>query len=339
MAQGRAAAAALLGAALVLAGCSTGGSPSPQPDEALRVGVAYDASGRGDSSFNDAAAAGVDRAELDFGVVTQEAAATAGEQQQAKAERLRGLAADGDDLVIAVGSDYADAVATVAAQYPDTRFALVDAAVASQNVTSLVFAAAEGAFLVGTIAAQAGGGSVGFVGGADIAPVGELLAGFQAGVRAVAPQTAIAVRFLAGGDAGFSDVEGARQAAAQMYRDGAGIVFHAAGLAGTGVFEAARDAGALAIGVDTDQYLAAPDDVKPAILTSMVKRVDTAVYRMIESAARGRPLQGTQTFDLASDGVGYATSNPAVTPYTAVAETYRRAILEGTVDVPARPVG
>jgi len=115
------------------------------------------------------------------------------------------------------------------------------------------------------------------------------------------------------------------------------VVYHAAGGSGAGVFEAALAAGALAIGVDSDQYLSADDEVKPVILTSMIKRVDTAVYDMIASVVDEAPLTGVQPFDLEADGVGYSTSNTAVEPYTAVADELAQQIVDGTIEVPSTP--
>ncbi len=319
---------------VLIAGCTT----PQEPTSDVVVGVAYDVGGRGDGSFNSAAAAGLDRAVLGLGVSTVERAAEPGEAPSAKTQRLRDLAGQVGDLVVAIGSDYADQVQAVAAEFPDTVFAVVDGVAEGGNVASLLFAEEEGSFLVGTIAAQARPTQpFGFLGGADNEIVRRFEAGYEAGVRAVLPQARVDARFLAGDGSGFTDTAGARDAAAAMFDAGVGIIYHAAGAAGAGVFEAARDAGALAIGVDSDQYLGAPDDLKPVILTSMLKRVDLAVYQMVESVVDAEPLSGVQTLDLASDGVGYATSNPAVTRYVAVAEDYRGRIASGSITVPTTP--
>jgi basic membrane protein A len=119
-----------------------------------------------------------------------------------------------------------------------------------------------------------------------------------------------------------------------MYQSGADVVYHAAGGSGGGVFQAAQAADAWAIGVDSDQFLTAGDEVKDVILTSMIKRVDVAVFEAIKAAVDGTPLTGVQTFDLAAEGVGYSTSNPAVEPYVAKADEAAQAITSGSVTVP-----
>src|SRR6476661_6843765 len=151
-------------AVLALAACgsssdnATGGgsSSSSNTKKALKVGLAYDIGGRGDQSFNDAAAAGLDKAKSELGVTAQEAEATSGEAESAKEDRLRTLAQAGYNPIVAVGFAYAAATDTVAAEFPDTKFAIVDSAKGDKtpaNVTSLLFAENEGSFLVGAVAA------------------------------------------------------------------------------------------------------------------------------------------------------------------------------------------
>lgn len=333
--------AVLMAGVLALTGCSSSNSGSDE-GSGVKVGLAYDIAGRGDQSFNDSAAAGLERAKQELGVQVQELEASAGNETEAqKEERLRLLANAGNKLVIAVGYAFTDAVAKVAPEFPDTSFAIVDSVVdESPNVASLVFAEEQGSYLVGAIAAQASKtGKIGFVGGVEIPLIQKFQAGYVQGAKQVNPNIQIDVKYLtpAGDNTGFADPAKGKTVAASMYQGGADVVYHAAGGSGNGVFEAAREADALAIGVDSDQYLTAPDALKQYILTSMLKRVDNAVYAMTESVVNGTPLTGVQSFDLADQGVGYSTSNPAVQPYEAVANELAQQIIDGKIVVSAKP--
>ena len=255
-------------------------------------------------------------------------------------ERLISLAEAGYNPVI-VRFTYAVALAEVAKQYPGTQFAIVDdsSLSANKNVTSLVFADHEGSYLVGAIAAQASKTAIiGFVGGVHVPLIGKFQAGYAAGARVVNPKIRLLVDYLTEPPdfSGFVDTARAKVSADRMYRGGADVVFHAAG-SGQGVFHAAKVAGAVAIGVDSDQYRAAPADLKPFILTSMVKRVEVAVNEYVQAFARRAPLSGVNIFDLAKGGVDYAKSNPLVQPYVAVAEDLREQIVAGKIKVPDKP--
>jgi len=122
-----------------------------------------------------------------------------------------------------------------------------------------------------------------------------------------------------------------------MYDAGADVIYHAAGGSGSGLFDAAKDAGKLAIGVDSDQYQSAPADEKSLILTSALKGVDTAVYNFIEDDAQGKFKAGSVRFGLKEGGVGYSTSNPKIDPYKAKIDAYKQKIIDGTITVPTTP--
>ena len=307
------------------------------------MGLAYDIGGRGDQSFNDAAAAGLDKAASELGVQVKELEATAGETDAQKEERLTTLAEAGYNPIIAVGFAYATSLGKVAPQFPDVDFAIVDDASLSEknkNVTSLVFAENQGSFLVGAIAAQASKtGNIGFIGGVNVPLIQKFQAGYVAGAQAINPSIKVQVKYLTEPPdfSGFGDPAKGKVAAQGMFQAGADVVYHAAGGSGGGVFTAAKAAKGLAIGVDSDQYLTAPADVKDVIITSMLKRVDVAVFSEIESVVKGTPLTGVVTFDLAKDGVGYAKSNPAVQPYEAKTDELRQQIIDGTITVPEKP--
>jgi basic membrane protein A len=320
---------------------SAGGSATTSAAKKLKVGLAYDVGGRGDQSFNDSAARGLDKAKSELGLETKELEATQGETDAQKEERLRLLAQGGYNPVVAVGFAYATALKKVAAEFPDTSFAIIDDdSIQAKNVTPLVFAENQGSFLTGVIAAQASkSGNIGYIGGVNTPLLQKFQAGYTAGAKAVKPDIKVQVKYLTEPPdfSGFGDPAKGKTVAQGMFDGGADVVYAAAGGSGAGVFQAASASKKLAIGVDSDQYLTAPAAVKNVILTSMLKRVDTAVYDYIKADASGTPLTGTQRFDLKADGVGYATSNPAVQPYTAKADEFKQKIISGAITVPDKP--
>ena len=211
---------------------------------------------------------------------------------------------------------------------------------ANKNVTSLIFADHEGSYLVGAIVAKASkSGIIGFVGGVNVPYIEKFQAGYTAGASAVNRQIRVLVDYLTEPPdfSGFADAVRGKVSADRMYQSGADVVYHSAGGSGQGVFRAAKEAGALAIGVDSDQRRAAPADLKPFILTSMVKRVEFVVNEYVQAFARKVPLSGVNVFGLARNGVDYAKSNPLVQPYVALAEDLRKQIVARKVTVPEKP--
>jgi basic membrane protein A len=338
-------------AALALTACGSSGSSSSTATGGaggssssaakLKVGLAYDIGGRGDKSFNDSAATGLDKAKADLGIDVKELSATQGESDADKEARLRLLAQGGYNPVIAVGFLYGTALKKVAAQFPKTQFGIIDSTVeGATNVTGLTFAEQEGSFLVGAAAAlKSKTGNVGYIGGCLIPLLQKFEAGFTAGAKAVKPDIKVQVKYLSNPPTckGFNDVAAGTETANGIYDGGADIIFAAAGGSGTGVFQAAKAKGKLAIGVDSDQYQSAAADLKPVIMTSMLKRVDVAVYDFIKSAQSGTPLTGVQVFDLKKDGVGYATSGGQVDDIKAKLDDYKKQIISGTIKVPSEP--
>lgn len=358
--------------ALALAGCArdTGGggtaqgecervpppsvpaeSAQPEPEKpkadasALKVGLAYDIGGRGDASFNDAAAAGLDRAVAELGLQkanTREATAQPGESEDAGTTRLRQLAEQGFDPVIAVGFNYATGVDTVAKEFPQTQFAIVDDdTVDLPNVTPLVFAEEQGSFLVGAAAALTTGTcAIGFVGGVDSPLIQKFEAGYEQGATAVAPDIRINADYIspAGDFSGFNDATRGTEIAAGQYDSGADISFAAAGQSNQGVFAAAQAAGTRAIGVDSDQYNSPQlTDVRDVIMTSMIKRVDVAVYDYVNAVAGNTVDTLPERFDLRNDGVGYSTSGGFVDDIRPQLEAYKAAIMAGEIQVSSTP--
>lgn len=339
-------------AAMMLTACSTGATPaatSAAPSAStsasseapkIKVGMAYDVGGRGDQSFNDSAAAGLDKAAKEFGVDIKESAATNGEAASAREERLNQLIEAGYTNIVAVGFAYAESVKKVAAANPDVKFAIVDdSSITADNVMNLTFAANQGSFLVGAAAALTSKTKhVGFVGGVETDLIKAFEAGFDAGVKAVDPSIKIDSKYLTQPPdfSGFGDVAKGKAAAEGMYQAGADVVYHAAGGSGGGVFTAAKAAGKWAIGVDSDQALTAPKDVQSVILTSMIKRVDVGVYTFIKSVHDGSFKGGTTLFDLKADGVGYSTTGGHVDAIKDKLEAFKADIISGKITVPEK---
>ena len=334
-------------AALALSACgssgsssstTTGGAGGSSSAAQLKIGMAYDIGGRGDKSFNDSAAAGLDKAKTELGLEIKELSAKEGESDADKEARLRLLAQGGYNPVIAVGFLYGNALKKVAAQFPKTQFGVVDSVVeGATNVTGLTFAEQEGSFLVGAAAAlKSKTGNVGYIGGCLIPLLQKFEAGFTAGAKAVKPDIKVQVKYLSNPPTckGFNDTAAGTETANGIYDGGADVIFAAAGGSGTGVFQAAKAKGKLAIGVDSDQYQSAAADLKPVIMTSMLKRVDVAVYDFLKGIQTGSPLTGAQLFDLKKDGVGYATTGGQVDDIKSKLDDYKKQIVDGTIKVP-----
>ena len=352
-------AAVVLVASMTLAGCgkddSSGSDSAAEGCKAggdgSKVGIAYDVGGRGDRSFNDSAWAGMEKAIKDLDASCTEAKAAAGENDTQREERLRTLADQGFNPVIAVGFIYSPAAAKVATEFPDTNFAVIDGY--SQfltgdkqlkNLVDLTFAEEQGSYLVGVAAAlKTKAKHVGFVGGTHGDLIKKFEAGYTAGVKSVDPSIKVEVKYLTedpnDGKTGFENPAGGKLAAEGQLDKGADIIYHAAGKSGNGVFDAVEAAGTgnMAIGVDSDQYLTASESQKPFILTSMLKRIDTAVYDYIKANDDGQSPSGNVTYDLKSDGVGYSTSGGFVDDIKDQIDAAAEQIKSGEVKVPTAP--
>ncbi|MEV6244382.1 BMP family ABC transporter substrate-binding protein [Lentzea sp. NPDC051838] len=313
---------------------------------ALKVGLAYDIGGRGDASFNDSAAAGLDKALTDMGIKkenTRELSAAPNEDEAAKQTRLRQLASEGFSPIIGVGFAYAESMKLVAAEFPNVKFGLVDGVVeGAANVTPLLFAEQEGSFLAGVIAAyQSKKCHVGFVGGVEIPLIQKFEAGYVQGAKAAAPKIQVEKKYItpAGDFTGFQDAPKGQEAAKGQIDKGADVIYQAAGASGKGIFSAAKQGGVLAIGVDSDQYnQATVADTKDVIVSSMLKRVDVAVYDYIKAVAKNDLAGLPKVFDLKVDGVGYATSGGKIdAKLQGILEGYKAQIIEGKIKVADKP--
>jgi basic membrane protein A len=315
---------------------------APAGGDGVPVALMFDVTGRGDKSFNDAAAAGLDRAVADFGIVPTESPPQSADD---RAERVAAAAEGGNALVMAIGFLWTDTITQAAAAYPDTHFLLVDSVVDAPNVHNITFAEEQGSFLVGVAAGlQSESGELGFVGGVPNDLIKKFEAGFTAGAQCVNPDANVRVEYISDDPAvGFNDPARGREIAAAMYDDGAEIVYGAAGASTPGVLEATAAAGepgeVWTVGVDSDLYQQVDADLQPYVLTSMIKRVDNAVYNTIESEVNGTFAPGVETYDLNVEGVGYSTSGGFIDDYVPTIEGLKALIMDGTLVVPTAPEG
>ncbi|HXH58696.1 BMP family ABC transporter substrate-binding protein [Iamia sp.] len=304
----------------------------------LRIGMVLDVGGVDDDSFNEAANLGLETAAEDFGVDVQ--LLEPNEDGSNRGDLLRSLAEDDYDLVIGVGFLFTDSMAPLAEQFPDVSFAIIDSVIEAENVSSLVFAAEQGSFLVGAAAAlKSGTGQIGFIGGQNGELIQTFQAGFEAGVAEIDPDAEVEVTYLSEPPdaSGFADPASAKTVADGMYSDGIDVIYHAAGGSGTGLFESATAEDRLAIGVDSDQYQQVDEGTQPCILTSMLKRVDQAVYSTIESAVNDELAGGVQSFDLESGGIDYALDGGQLDDIEDQLEELKQQIIDGEIEVPTAP--
>ena len=233
-------------------------------------------------------------------------------------------------------------VKAVAPEFPGTKFALIDENVEGiPNVTPLVFAEEQGSFLVGVLAAHKSQTcSIGFVGGVETPLIKKFQAGFEQGAKAAAPDVEIESDYLtpAGDFSGFQDPNKGSEVTQGQLDSGADVIYHAAGASGKGVFAAVQGAGGMAIGVDSDQYnQPTVAQYRDVIITSMLKRIDLAVYDYLAAVARGDLSPVPKKFDLSMDAVTYSTSGGKVDDLKQVADAYKAAIAPGQIQVRDTP--
>jgi basic membrane protein A len=251
------------------------------------------------------------------------------------AAAVDGMVRQDANLIIAIGFYYADAVKAAAAAHPETRFVLVDGIADGPNIRSIVFREQEGAYLVGALAALASKtGTIGFVGATDVPLMKKFSSGFADGAKATRPETAILVDYVGTDTTAFRDRDRAAEVARGLIGRGADVIFAVAGEANLGVFQAAKEAGTFAIGVDSNQNGVVPG----TILTSMLKRVDIAVLRSLDDMRAGSWTPGVVTLGVREHAVGWAidqNNRPLVTPEMEEAvETARKGIADGSIIVP-----
>lgn len=298
----------------------------------FKVGLVLDRGGKDDKSFNASAYEGASQAKAKLGVFLKYVEAT---DDNAFEPSLRAFARRDFDLIIGIGFAQKEAVKKVAAEFPQKHFAIVDSEVAAPNVRSLMFEEHEGSFVVGAIAALTSKtGKVGFVGGMDIPLIRRFQMGYEAGAKKVNPQITVLANFVGVTSEAWNNPPKGKELAVAQYNSGADVIFAAAGASGLGVLDAAEEKGKFAIGCDSNQ-----DWAKPGfILTSMLKRVDEAVFATIEEAKAGKFSGGVKRFGLANKGVGYSTdqyNEKILTPSVRQrADELKAEIIAGKIVVP-----
>jgi len=262
--------------------------------------VIYDLGGKFDKSFNESAYNGASGWAKESGKTFREFEISNDAQRE---QILRKFASSGSNPIVMAGFSWASALTKVAAEFPDTNFAIIDMVVDAPNVRSVVFNEHEGSYLVGALAAmKSETGKVGFVGGMDIPLIHKFYCGYAQGAVAVNADIEVFENYTGTTPAAWNDPVTAGELAKASFNKGADIIYAAAGGSGLGVLQAAADAGKLSIGVDSNQnYLQSG-----SVLTSMLKRVDVAVASALEDGTSGNWTSGFQVMGLANGGVGWA---------------------------------
>lgn len=308
-----------------------------EEDSAVKVGVIYTVAGLGGASFNDVIHEGCLRAEKELGAVYQYVEPeTIADEETA----MDDMCAGGEyDLLICVGNEQKDAVANIAAKYPEQKFCYIDASVDLPNIANYECLENEGGFLIGVLCAMAEEEGLsdmfnaekkfGFLGGVNNPIINRFASGFLSGAKYVNPDYTMEINYVGG----FGDPTTAKGMAETFYEKGCDVVFHAAGGSGTGMFNAASEKGFIAVGVNTNQNGMAPD----YIIASMLKRVDNAAFDAIKSVADDTFTGGTVTLTLADGGVGYTNEASNIklsdTIVAALAEV-EKGIIDGSIVVP-----
>ncbi|MEU1182122.1 BMP family ABC transporter substrate-binding protein [Streptomyces sp. NPDC005820] len=320
---------------------STSSSSSESSKNNLGLALAYDVGGKGDQSFNDAATAGLEQADKEFGYKSTAVEPQDGESDADKVQRLENLAKQGYNPVIGVGFAYAPAVKEAAAKYPKTTFGIVDdEQIKADNVADLVFHEEQASYLAGVAAAKATKSNVvGFVGGVDVPLIHKFEAGFKQGVEDTKKGVTVKSQYLTetAAEGGFSSPDKGESAAEGQIDAGADVIYAAAGLSGQGVIKAANANKVWAIGVDSDQYKQdALKAYKDSILTSAMKNVQGAVYTLAKSVEDGKPETGVVRGSLENGGVSVSSSNPTFSGNADMQAAIKKAeegIKNGTITV------
>ena len=293
--------------------------------------VVFDMGGKFDRSFNEGIYTGVERFREETGIDYAEFEVTNESQRE---QALRRMARRGADIVIAVGFAQAPALEVVAREFPDTKFTLIDMVVDLPNVQSVIFKEQEGSFIVGMLAALASeSDAVGFVGGMDIPLIRKFACGYEQGVHHIDPDMEVYQNMTGTTPSAWNDPSRGGELARSQFDRGADVVYAAAGGTGIGVYQAAEEAGKLAIGVDSNQNYLHPG----TMLTSMLKRVDVAAYEAYQSTLDGTWESGIKVLGLAEEGVGWALdehNESLITPeMIAAVDAATAAIIGGEIEV------
>lgn len=274
-------------------------------EKKIKVGLVFDIGGRGDKSFNDAAYEGLVKSKEKLGIDFEIIDPGEGADRESA---LRKLAVKKDiDVIFGVGFIFTEDITTIAKDFPDKKFVCIDYSISDPelippNLLAVEFHEDEGSFLVGAIAGlKTESNKVGFIGGMESDLIRKFERGYTLGVKYVNPDAEVMSGYVSVTAEGFKNPMKAQEIASSQYNRGADIIYHASGLSGIGLFEAAKDFRKFAIGVDLDQYEEAPG----FILTSMVKKVDEAVYITIKNYVEGNFVGGVVTYGLKDEGIDY----------------------------------
>lgn len=272
----------------------------PAAAQQFNPAIIFDMGGKFDKSFNQSAYEGAEQFKKETGIAYGEFEITNAAQRE---QALRNLARRGASVLVAVGFAQASSMEIVAKEFPQTKFVLIDAVVDLPNVQSIIYREHEGSFLVGMLAALASKtGKVGFVGGMDIPLIRKFAKGYEEGVKYVKPDAEVFQNMTGTTPSAWNDPTRGGELAKSQFARGADVVYAAAGGTGVGVYQAAKDSGKFAIGVDSNQNYLHPG----TMLTSMIKRVDLAVYETFKTARDGTWKPGLQVIGLKENAVDFA---------------------------------
>jgi len=298
----------------------------------FKVGLVLDRGGKDDKSFNTSAYEGAMQAQKKLGVFLKYVEVS---DDNAFEPMLRALAQRDFDMIIGVGFAQKEAIKKVAAQFPNRHFAIVDSEVDAPNVRSLMFEEHEGAYLIGAIAAMTSKtGKIGFVGGMDIPLIRRFAMGYEAGAKKINPEIVVLANYVGVTSEAWNNPPKGKELAVSQYEGGADIIFAAAGASGLGVFDAAEEKKKFAIGVDANQNWTKPG----LILTSMLKRVDEAVFATIQETKAGKFSGGVKRFGLGNKGIDYSfdqyNAKILTEPVRKRADALKAEIIAGKIVVP-----
>ena len=277
---------------LTLAGC---GSTKP------KIALMLARGGLGDKAFNDSANDGLQKAARELGVDVM----TFDYQQDTQEENMRKVAQQKYNLIIGLGSENSAAITAVSKEFPESKFALIDASADGANITSVTFSELDGDFLAGALAALLSeNNKIAYLGGADVLVIRRIQYGFEQGVKYVNPNAEVLVKYIAGKDdfSGFAKPEEANTIAAQLYADGVNIIYAAAGGSGLGAIDAAKSAGKFIITTGSDQRYIAPQ----VVVTSRTKNMNQAVFMLVDMLTKNKLQSGVIQLDYKSGGIGIA---------------------------------
>ena len=313
----------------------------PEPQLPKKIALAYDLGGRVEGSPSGIAYYGIVEALKEFSIELTE---DSPENYDGDRNKMLQTLANNNELVLAIGFGFEDAVKTISSEYPNVNFGIIDSALNLQNVRGTRFREEESSFLSGVIAAlKTNKNKVGFLGGVNIPLIQKFEAGFIAGVKAVNPNIDVDAKYVEDPPinfSGFFDAVKAKEISSTIYTEGSDIIFHAAGAAGLGVFQAAKEftesnaSKVWGIGVDSDQYLTVPSELKDYVLSSTIKRFDVAVYNIIKDQFDNKFLGGVSMLGLNSNGVDYSQSGGFIDDIIDKVEEFKDAIINASIIVP-----